>query len=169
MKKRIFVTVCMTSCMLALAGCSSTSADNTANMESVESTESIESIESTESIESVESTESMESVESTESIESVENTETGEATAWVDGTYTETATGKESNFEVTVVIRDGSIASVTIGDHQETPDKGGVAIAELPDKIVEAQSYDVDVVSGATITSTGIKEAVARALEQASN
>ena len=46
-------------------------------------------------------------------------------------------------------------------------DKGGVAIAQLPDKIVEAQSYEVDAVSGATITSEGIKSAVAKSLEQA--
>ena len=36
----------------------------------------------------------------------------GEATGWTDGTYTETATGKNGDFEVTVVIQDGNIASV---------------------------------------------------------
>lgn len=91
----------------------------------------------------------------------------GEATGWTDGTYTETATGKNGDFEVTVVIQDGNIASVTVGDNQEDMDKGGVAIAQLPDKIVEAQSYEVDAVSGATITSEGIKSAVAKSLEQA--
>lgn len=94
--------------------------------------------------------------------------EIGEAGTWTDGTYLESATGKNSNFEVTVVIQDGNIASVTIGDNEETPDRGGVAIAQLPDEIVKAQSYEVDAVSGATITSDGIKDAVARCLEQAS-
>lgn len=94
--------------------------------------------------------------------------EIGEPGTWTDGTYTETAKGKKGNFEITVVIQDGNIASVTIGDHQETPDKGGVAIAQLPDEIVEAQSYEVDAVSGATVTSDGIKDAVAKCLEKAS-
>ncbi len=94
--------------------------------------------------------------------------EIAEAGTWKDGTYTETAKGKKGDFEVTVVIEDGTIASVSIGDNKETPDKGGVAIAQLPDEIVKAQSYDVDAVTGATVTSDGIKNAVARCLEKAS-
>lgn len=94
--------------------------------------------------------------------------EIAEAGTWTDGTYTETAKGKKGDFEVTVIIQNGNIDSVTIGDNEETPDKGGVAIAQLPDEIVSAQSYDVDAVSGATVTSDGIKDAVARCLEKAS-
>ncbi len=94
--------------------------------------------------------------------------EIAEAGTWKDGTYTETAKGKKGDFEVTVVIEDGAIADVSIGENEETPDKGGVAIAQLPDEIVKAQSYDVDAVTGATVTSDGIKDAVARCLEKAS-
>lgn len=95
------------------------------------------------------------------------NADTQAEKMWNDGTYTETATGKRGDFDVTVVIEGDKIASVTVGDNQEDQDKGGVAIAELPGKIVETQSYEVDNVSGATITSTGIKDAVAKALEKA--
>ena len=35
--------------------------------------------------------------------------------------------------------------------------------------ILEAQSAEVDTISGATFSSTGIKEAVAQALEEAEN
>lgn len=91
-----------------------------------------------------------------------------DAGTWIDGTYTETADGKKGNFEVTVVIEDGNIASISVGNNEETPDKGGVAIAQLPEEIVTAQSYDVDAVTGATITSNGIKDAVAGCLEKAS-
>ena len=91
-----------------------------------------------------------------------------EAGTWTDGVYTQTAEGKNGDFDVTVTIEDGSIASVKIGDNDETEDKGGVAIEELPDEIVEAQSYDVDAVSGATVTSEAIEDAVARCLEEAS-
>lgn len=91
-----------------------------------------------------------------------------EAGTWADGTYIETAKGRKSDFKVTVVIRNGYMESVFVGDNEETPDKGGVAIAQLPDEIVSAQSYDVDAVSGATVTSDGIKDAVAGCLEKAS-
>lgn len=94
--------------------------------------------------------------------------EIGESGTWTDGTYTETAKGKKGSFDVTVIIEDGTIFSVTVGDNKETPDRGGVAIGQLPSQIVEAQSYEVDAVSGATVTSNGIKDAVARCLEKAS-
>lgn len=87
---------------------------------------------------------------------------------WTDGVYMQTARGKNGSFAVTVVITDGWMSSVTVGDHQETPDRGGVAIAVLPGEILEAQSYEVDAISGATVTSQGICQAVARCLEQAS-
>lgn len=170
MKKRILVSTCAVCCLLALAGCGATNADNKATTESVESTVSAGTTETAGTIESTvsaETTETAGTIESTASTETMESSEAGEAKAWADGTYTETATGKDSNFEVTVEIQDGKIASVTIGEHNEAPDKGGIAIAQLPDKIVEAQSYDVDVVTGATVTSTGIKDAVAKALEKA--
>ena len=104
--------------------------------------------------------------------ESSEGSEAGysiaEAGTWTDGVYTQTAEGKNGSFDVTVTIEDGSIKSVEIGDNDETESKGGVAIEELPDEIVEAQSYDVDAVSGATVTSEAIEDAVARCLEAAS-
>ena len=89
--------------------------------------------------------------------------------SWKDGTYTETAKGKNGHFDVTVIISDGKISDIQIGDNKETPDLGGKAIDELPAEMIKGQTYEVDAISGATITSTGIKDAVARCLEQASN
>lgn len=94
--------------------------------------------------------------------------EIAEAGTWANGSYTETAKGKNGNFEVTVMIENGNITSISVGNNEETPDKGGVAIAQIPGEMVVAQSYDVDGVTGATITSTGIKDAVAKCLEKAS-
>lgn len=91
-----------------------------------------------------------------------------ESGSWEDGIYTETAEGKQDSFEVTVTITDGEMSNITVGENKETPDKGGVAISTLPDKMLHGQTYDVDVVSGATVTSDGIKGAVARCLERAS-
>lgn len=47
-------------------------------------------------------------------------------------------------------------------------DKGGVVIEKLPGQMIDNQTYDVDAISGATVTSDALKEAVARCLEQAS-
>ncbi len=104
----------------------------------------------------------------TSDIEQAKAYKIAKAGSWVDGTYTETVKGKNGNFEVMVVIEGGNIANISVGNNEETPDKGGVAIAQLPEEIVAAQSYDVDAVAGATVTSDGIKEAVARCLEKAS-
>ena len=89
--------------------------------------------------------------------------------SWKNGTYTETAKGKKGTFVVTVNISDGKISDIQIGDNNETPDLGGVAITKLPTEMLKKQTYEVDAISGATITSNGIKDAVARCLEQASN
>ncbi len=89
--------------------------------------------------------------------------------SWKDGTYTETAKGKKGNFDVTVIIFDGKISDIQIEDNKETPDIGAKAIAELPAEMIKGQTYEVDAISGATITSNGVKDAVARCLEQASN
>ncbi len=89
--------------------------------------------------------------------------------SWKDGTYTETAKGKNGHFDVTVIISDGKISDIQIGDNKETPDLGGMAINNLPTEMITEQTYDVDALSGATITSNGIKDAVARCLGQASD
>lgn len=102
------------------------------------------------------------------SIISLENYIISESGEWKDGDYTETAKGKKGNFDVTVIIRDGIIKDIVIGDNNETPEKGGVAIKKIPEEIINIQSIDVDTVSGATITSNGIRDAVAKCLEKAS-
>ena len=50
--------------------------------------------------------------------------------------------------------------------HNETPGISDPAIEQLPAAIVEANSTDVDSVSGASVTSKAIKEAVQEALSQ---
>lgn len=87
---------------------------------------------------------------------------------WEDGVYTETAEGRNGDFEVTVTIEDGVMAEIAVGSNSETEDKGGVAIEELPDAMIEAQTYEVDAVSGATETSDALMDAVAGCLTQAS-
>ncbi len=72
---------------------------------------------------------------------------------------------------VTVTVKDGAIESVEVGDNSETQGIGSNAIEQLPEQFVglkTAEEVDaLDGVSGATITSNALKDAVADCLEQA--
>ncbi|MCD7905633.1 MAG: FMN-binding protein [Clostridiales bacterium] len=91
-----------------------------------------------------------------------------EAGTWADGIYSTTAEGKNGSFDVAVTIEDGYITNINAEDNRETEDIGGAAIEELTEKMTQEQTYDVDAVSGATVTSEALKEAAARCLELAS-
>lgn len=85
-----------------------------------------------------------------------------------DGVYEGTATGYRPGLVVEVVIENGQIASVTVTDHNEKNERfWGVPVELIPQLIVESQSTDVDTVSGATMTSEGIINAVNDALSKA--
>lgn len=87
----------------------------------------------------------------------------------VEEILTGTAEGHGGEVIVTVVIRGEDIISVEAVGKAETLGIGSWAIDELPAAIVEANSIDVDRISGATITSNAIKEAVKKALESRLN
>lgn len=82
-------------------------------------------------------------------------------------TYTGTARGFGGDVTVTITVADGKITDVTATGDQETPDVGQKAVEELPAKILEAQTYDVDGVSGATISSNAVKDAAKAAMTEA--
>ena len=91
-----------------------------------------------------------------------------EAAGLKDGTYTAEGKGIGGKVPVTVEVKDGKIATVTVGDNSETQGIGTKAIEQLPAKIVEANGTEgVDAVSGATVTSKAIFTAVEDCLEQA--
>ncbi|MDD2397425.1 MAG: FMN-binding protein [Tissierellia bacterium] len=88
----------------------------------------------------------------------------GTDTASAQETLTGTAEGFGGDINVTVVINGDDIVSVeAIGD-DETEGIGTMAIDELPALIAEADSAEVEGVSGATYSSDGIKAAVKNAL-----
>ncbi len=68
---------------------------------------------------------------------------------------------------VKIAVEEGRIVSVEVVDANETEGIGTRAIEELPEMIVEAQSSDVDNITGATVSSVAIKDAVADAIAQA--
>ncbi|MDR1893219.1 MAG: FAD-dependent oxidoreductase [Spirochaetales bacterium] len=84
--------------------------------------------------------------------------------AYADGVFTGAGQGMGGRVNVTVTVRDGKIAGVEVGQHSETPGISDPAIEKIPAAIVAAQSPDVDVVTGATLTSRAIMEGVRQAL-----
>lgn len=86
------------------------------------------------------------------------------AQGYQDGTYEGSGKGMGGDVPVTVTVKDGKIVDVKVGEHQETAGIGDMAIEKLPQGIVDKQSTEVDGVSGATLTSDAIKEAVKNAL-----
>lgn len=87
--------------------------------------------------------------------------------AGVSGDFTGTAKGFGGDVSVTLTLTDGAIAGCTAEGKDETEGVGSQAIAKMPGEIAENGSIAVDGVSGATITSTAIKEAAAAALTAA--
>ena len=88
-------------------------------------------------------------------------------TAYAPGSYTATAAGFGGNVTVTVTVDEHAILDVAVEGPSETAAIGGRAIASLPEAILAAGSSDVDVLSGATVTSTAILTALVAALAQA--
>lgn len=86
------------------------------------------------------------------------------AAAVKDGTYTVESTGMYPGLKLNVTFSNGKITDVTVVEHQETPGISDLPIQKLPAEIVANNSVNVDKVSGATKTSTGIIEGVKQAI-----
>lgn len=84
-----------------------------------------------------------------------------------DGTYSSTAMGYGGDITVDVTIKDGKIFEVTANGPKETEGLGSVACEKLPGRIVGTQSLDIELVAGATVSSTAIIKAANIALAQA--
>ncbi len=92
----------------------------------------------------------------------------GPAGSFTPGTYSASARGINGDVTVTMTFNETNITDVQIDASGETPDIGGAAAEEMQKKILEAQTYDVDAVSGATVTCDAIKTAAADCISQAS-
>ena len=82
-----------------------------------------------------------------------------EAAAYKDGTYYGTGTGFGGTLKVQVVISGGKITSIDVIENHDDSSYLSRAMA-LINNIIATQSTNVDVVSGATYSSNGIKSAV---------
>lgn len=85
-----------------------------------------------------------------------------------DGTYTATAQGFEKgDVKVTITVKDGKITDAEVDSSSQSKSYGADAAEGLAKEIVEAQSGDIDVVSGATATRDAVSEAVEDCMKQA--
>jgi len=98
---------------------------------------------------------------------SAEATAQPEAGKYIPGEYVITVRGMGGKFDVHVTFDANSIVSIEAPENHETENIGSRAIDEVIPAMIEAQSTDVDGVTGATVTSNALKEAVEEAIKQA--
>ena len=79
-----------------------------------------------------------------------------------DGTYEGTTDAGMVSVKVSVTIKDHAITDIDIIEHKNGKGTPAEAITE---DMIAANYYDVDVVSGATMSSETIKSAVSKALK----
>lgn len=94
-------------------------------------------------------------------------TVTDEPVGLTAGTYVGEAEGMNGPVKLEVTTDDSKIEKIEIKEHSETPGVSDGAIEQMPERIVDNQSLNVDVVSGATMTSNAILAAAEEALIKA--
>ncbi len=83
------------------------------------------------------------------------------------GTGTADGFGGPGAITVNVSLKDGKISAVSASGPKETQGIGSVALEKMPAEMVAKNSINVDGVTGATISSTGILKAAEEALKAA--
>ncbi len=81
-----------------------------------------------------------------------------------DGTYQGSGEGYRGTTDVSVTVASGQISDITILSYNDDEEFFNRAESQIVSSILNAQSLNVDTVSGATFSSNGILEAVADAL-----
>lgn len=77
-----------------------------------------------------------------------------------DGVYTAVSKGFGGDLEIAVTVENGKMTKIDVLQHHDTEAIAKQAFEIVIPAIIEAQSPDVDVATGATFTSNAIKEAV---------
>lgn len=96
-----------------------------------------------------------------------ESKDNNQTSAIKDGTYTASEKGYGGDVSVTLTVSAATISEVSIEGADETKDIGQAAIPDLIEQIKTAQSFEIDGVSGATMTSNAVKNAVETAMSEA--
>lgn len=83
------------------------------------------------------------------------------------GTYTAEAEGYHGQIKLDVTFDENSISSINIVEDHETEGIGHEALPMMVERIIQAQGTGVDAVTGATVSSAAIKQAVNNAAMEA--
>lgn len=86
---------------------------------------------------------------------------------YIPGTYSATAQGFGGDVTVTITVDANSILDCTVQADGETLDIGQAAAPKLADRIIEAQGYEIDGVTGASRTSEAVRKACEECIAQA--
>ena len=97
----------------------------------------------------------------------IQSVPTTTAASTISGTYTAASQGFGGIVTTTVTLANNLITQVTAEGPNETPDRGGAALKQVPAAIAAANSTKVDVISGATMTSNAILRNVDSILQKA--
>ena len=87
--------------------------------------------------------------------------------ALINGSYEGTAAGMQGPMTVSITVEDSKITGIEFIKNSETEHVVKVAIERIPTQIIENQSLSVDAVTGATLTSYAIINAVTNAAKDA--
>ena len=88
--------------------------------------------------------------------------------AYTPGVYSAKARGNNADIEVQVTFDEKAITDIKVVAHEETPGLGDKAFEKVIPAIISAQSTKVDGMTGATMSSNALKEAVEKCIAQAS-
>ena len=83
------------------------------------------------------------------------------------GTYQVTTVGHNGDLPMSVTLSEDRIEAIDIDSSGETGGIADVVFTRIPNEIIEGQTLNVDAVSGASVTSNGVLDGVARAVRQA--
>ncbi len=85
-----------------------------------------------------------------------------------DGTFTGTGEGRNGNIEVSITVENGRITDAKVLNEMETPDIGFPAEEPILTQFIQdGSTKDIDVVSGATLTSNAMLDALDMATDKA--
>ena len=84
-----------------------------------------------------------------------------------DGTFTGTGAGHGGDVTVSITVKDGRVTDAKILREAESPEIGPVAEQQILERFMQEQKTEtIDVVSGATITSNAVLDALEMALNK---
>jgi len=88
----------------------------------------------------------------------------GQEEQYTDGVYE----ASNSMLDVAVTIEEGKITDIEILEHRGGGQNYEEMVSSLIDTVIEEQSTQVDAVTGATVSSDALKDAINQALKEAS-